>query len=588
VDVGEGISSADYTNKNVAGKIVLAYGPINRVKELACWQLGAAGIISYNSNRINPWTDHPDQIPWNRISASRAGEKPAPPVFMVSARTGLMLSRWMAGHPPEYGPTTAKPPQEPFRVRMKIDSEVTQPGTQGLVEGYIRGTSDHDHTIMLTAHMQEEKTSANDDRSGCANLLEIARALEAMIADGRLARPRRDIRFWWTNENQAEFEYFSEHPEERLKIIADLNEDMVGARLSVDNRIVHVTWAPASRWTFVNDVVEDIVKTLVLGNNAYLGAWQNHSWVPFSEPILAHLGSREPYRAEVVPFNYGSDHFAFNTAGIAIPGLTWTNMPDEFIHSSDDDLWQMDRTTLQRNAVAVAASALYIANLSDAQLPELAAAMDGAAQRRILQDLRVGIQQISAAAGAEKPQAYVDAMNLLHQAALREIAGFQSLDPVVGQGARRWNAVLKEGVRGAETRGRAQIDQWFIATGGKLPVATDTDRAGSERVPRNVGTVREYLERHQQVRSRGALHTIMAFEVLNFVDGKRSVLDIYHAVRAESQSAGEWYYGEVRYDDVKDMIESGEKVGLLEFTTGSKSATKIPGTASGEALSQRK
>jgi Zn-dependent M28 family amino/carboxypeptidase len=98
-----------------------------------------------------------------------------------------------------------------------------------MVEGFIRGTTYHDQAIVLTAHLQEEKTSVNDDRSGCANLLEIARPLEAEIRDGRLPRPRRDIRFWWTSEVAAEYEYFSEHPQGRQRVIADINEDMVGA-----------------------------------------------------------------------------------------------------------------------------------------------------------------------------------------------------------------------------------------------------------------------------------------------------------------------------------------------------------------------
>jgi hypothetical protein len=574
IDVGEGTSEADYHGKNVSGKIVLAYGPLNRVKELACWQFGAAAMVSYNGGRINPWTDHPDQIPWNRLSAPRPGDKPTPPVFMVSARTGLMLSRWMSGHPPEYGSSPAKPSKDPFQVRLKVDSETTHPGTQGLVEGYIRGTTDHDHAIMLTAHMQEEKTSANDDRSGCANMLEIARALETMIADGRMPRPRKDIRFWWTNENQAELEYFSEHPEESSKIIADLNEDMVGAKLSLDNRTVHVTWAPASRWTFVNDVVEAIVETLVLGNNAYLGPWQNHGWVPFSEPIIAHLGSREPYRAELVPFNYGSDHFAFNTARIAIPGLTWTNMPDEFIHSSDDDLWQMDRTELQRNAVAVAASALYIANLSEGQLPDLAASMDGTAQRRILRDLGHGIELITLAPPEQKSRAYADAVNLLHHAILREITGFQTLEPVAGQASHRWITALVANAWAAEPRGRERIDQWYQAQGGSLPVVMENGPAGSGRVPRNVGSVREYLQRRPQARAQGVLHPIMAFEVLNYVDGKRSVLDIYQAVRAESLSAGEWYYGEVRFEDVAGLLDVAANAGLIEFAASGNSSSR--------------
>src|SRR3989454_9895743 len=100
VDVGEGTTESDFAGKDVSGKIVLAYGPIDKVKELACWARGAAGNISYYSTRTDPWTDHPDQVAWAHVSPSKEGEKPAPPVFMVSPRTALMLRRWMSGRAP--------------------------------------------------------------------------------------------------------------------------------------------------------------------------------------------------------------------------------------------------------------------------------------------------------------------------------------------------------------------------------------------------------------------------------------------------------------------------------------------------------
>jgi len=361
VDVGEGTAAADYAGKDVAGKVVLAYGKVDDVKKLAAWERGAAAIVSYYSARVNPWTEHSDQVAWSRLSTPKKGEKPAPPVFVVSPRTGLMLSRWMSGRAPTH--IFTEPPENPsppshLKVHLKIESEVTTPGRQGFVEGFIRGTTYHDQAIVLTAHLQEEKTSANDDRSGCASLLEIGRGLEAMIADGRLPRPKRDIRFWWTNELAAEYGYFSTHPEERSRIIANINQDMVGARQSLGGRLQQMSLTPWSRWSFLDDVVENIVTSLRQGNNSYLASWQNQNPTPYSRPIFAHLGSREPYLIEVVPYFDSTDHLVFNESGIGIPGVTFTNWPDEYIHSSDDDLWQIDSTQLQRNALAVAASAI--------------------------------------------------------------------------------------------------------------------------------------------------------------------------------------------------------------------------------------
>ena len=59
----------------------------------------------------------------------------------------------------------------------------------------------------------------------------------------------------------------------------------------------------------------------------------------------------------------------------------------------------------------------------------------------------------------------------------------------------------------------------------------------------------------------------MAFEAFNFVDGKRSVLDIYRAVRAESLSAGEWYYGTVKLADIEDLFKRAATEKAIEIVT---------------------
>lgn len=581
VDVGEGVADDDYAGKDVTGKVVLAYGRIDKVKEKACWDRGAAAIVSYYSTRVSPWTDYPDQVAWARVSRSKEGQKPAPPVFMVSPRTGLMLSRWMAGGSPthifsEAADTTS--PRPIFKVHLKIQSEVTQPGRSGMVEGVIRGTTIHDQAIVLTAHLQEEKTSANDNRSGCANLLEIARALEAMIADGRLPRPQRDIRFWWTDEIAAEYQYFSDHPDERERILADINQDMVGARQSLGGRVQHVSRTPWSRWSFLNDVVESIVGSLVRGNNAYLASWQNKNPAPFPRPILAHLGSREPYNAEVVPYFDSTDHMVFNESAVGIPGVTFTNWPDEYIHSTDDDLWQIDRTQLQRNAVAVAATALYLANLSEADVPTLTAMMAGEARERISHDLATGLSRLAQAPAAERGAAYDDALNLLGQAVARETAGLESLRKFADARSLKLLDSLIGDLKLTELNHRKRIEEWSLALGAKRAplVQSEGEAALAAKVPRNLGAPGEYLRAKNRVEGPKTLHGLMAWEALNYVDGKRSLLDIYHVVRAESLSAGEWYYGKVTPEDIEALFNAAEKEKAVTIATPAPPSANAP------------
>ena len=46
----------------------------------------------------------------------------------------------------------------------------------------------------------------------------------------------------------------------------------------------------------------------------------------------------------MVPYYGSTDHHAFTPAHIGVPGTSLTNWPDEFIHSTGDDLEQIDAT----------------------------------------------------------------------------------------------------------------------------------------------------------------------------------------------------------------------------------------------------
>ena len=129
---------------------------------------------------------------------------------------------------------------------MDIESDYPEKPEQAFVEAWIKGSEIHDQQIVLTAHIQEEKTSANDDGSGCGNLLEMGRALARLVKDGLLPRPRRDIRFWWVNELDSQPRYFRENPKEPRRMLVNINQDMVGARQSWGGRVQFASRLPWS------------------------------------------------------------------------------------------------------------------------------------------------------------------------------------------------------------------------------------------------------------------------------------------------------------------------------------------------------
>jgi hypothetical protein len=564
VDVADGVADSDYTGKDVNGRIVLASGDLEKVMNAAVWKRGALGIVAFTTSRA---PDHPDQYPWMRIPVeNKEKTRQGTFAFVLSHREGSRLRRQMAAH----GAPT-------FKVSAKVKSVFREPPSQAIVEALIRGTEIHDRDVVLTGHLQEEMFSANDDASGCANVLEIARALKKAIDEGRLKRPRRDIRFWWVDEISAEEQYFADHPGERRQFLANINQDMVGARQSAGSRVQFVTRPPFSRASFLGDVVESIVVSLAQGNTAYLSAIQARGATPgrpaededrYTRPILSRLGTGERYDARVIPFHNNTDHQVFNMRIIGVPGVTFTNWPDDYIHSSDDDLWQIDPTQLKRNAIAVAATAYYLASFEDQDAPALLALMSGRAGERLGRDETAALTMLSTAPETERAKVAERARRLVREAVRRERRALDSVGALVGSDspAGRSAAAVAAALpdeRAIEARLAAAYSR---ATGQKLSfqdVAADEDRAAAARVPNPVDDVQGFLDRRKELKRPDGLHPLMAYEALNYADGTRSYREIFEAVAAEADAAGEWYYGSVSFADVAQYLDSAVKAGVL-------------------------
>ncbi len=560
VDVGDGLAESDYAGKDVKGKIVLASAAPWNVEKEAVWKRGALGIVTYYSTRINP-ADYPDQVAWTRINEKPDDEGHQPTFgFVISYRAGMALKKRLNPHVEwdQIARKSVETPAESLKVRVNIEAEIAPVSTQHMVEGWIRGSKIHDQQIVLTAHIQEEKTSANDDRSGCANMLEIARALEKMIGEGKLPRPERDIRFWWTNEIDGPYDYFAAHPEEVKNTFANINQDMVGVNQTIGglSRVQQVTRTPWSRPTFMNDVVESIVMSLYYGNNSYIAARQAESTPPgspYSRPIYSRLGSRDRYSVEITPFFNNTDAMPFNDAWTAAVhgGLTFTNWPDEYIHSSDDDMWQMDRTTFKRNAVAVTAIAWFMANASTKDSALLNAIVGQSALAR----LHSAINNAITAKFAQSASDW-DVLNVLDQAKKKELAAAASITSIHNP---EDHVMVTSAPDVIEQLGRLQVPT------RDFPHLQEKPKVGSDfnRIPTRTASIADYRKKDHDLKRPKGLHALMAFEALNFIDGRRTVWDIYAACRAESLAGGEWYYGKVTPELIKEYLDNAASLGLI-------------------------
>jgi len=179
--VGMG-TEGELDRANVAGKIVVTEGSISAVHAAACGDRGALGVVNIANGRPN---FDPLQIPWSGIRSRRGGGGESKFGFFIPPREAEALKRRLQAG-------------ETITVHAEVES-TTQPYELQDPVAYIPGTDPEAPEVILSAHLFEGyvKQGANDNKSGSAAILEVARTLNTLIEEGRIPRPRRTIRFLW-------------------------------------------------------------------------------------------------------------------------------------------------------------------------------------------------------------------------------------------------------------------------------------------------------------------------------------------------------------------------------------------------------
>jgi aminopeptidase YwaD len=567
--IGTG-TKAELENIDVNGKIVLINGSPGTAVTNAVWGKGAVGVISYTTSESKSPMDFPDQIAWTRIQVTAPEGKQGTFAFNLPPRKGETLKKMLQTNSmQDFFATGKKTMGGKVVVRAKVDTEISKaPGRTGFVEGWIKGSKYHDQQIVLTAHLQEEQGSANDDGSGSANLLEIARTLNKLIAEGKIQRPLRDIRFWWTDEIYSEYRYFRDNPTEPSKLMINLHQDMVGAKQSIGSRIQHLIYAPHSITSYLDAVFESVGTFVINTNNAFITAGRMGGLPrPHSRPIYSTRGTKESFGARFVPFFDSSDNLNFVEGAIGVPSVALINWDDYYIHSSDDDLWQIDQTQLERNAFIIASMAYYFGKVEKDQTNLLLAETYTQGNRRLANDLQASFNQIQT--NPNKDEGWKNANLIIEQGIQREVRALNSISKIAGndQASNRSIATVVAQMKLKEAVLLNESSDYYKRLNGvdKTPVIklNTQELAASKKVVANQPVLDTYFENRVDYTPGINLHPTMRFELFNFVNGKRSYYDIYKALKAEASAAGTWYYGTVTLDDVTKLLDVNVEKGAL-------------------------
>ncbi len=445
-----------------------------------------------------------------------------------------------------------------LRARTRVEK---YPNRFEMVYSWIPGTEPDARGVVFTGHLFEgyTKRGANDDMSGCVVELEILRALTKLIGAGQLPRPRRTIYFLWPNEISGTYEFIRQHPGFADRLSINVNMDMVGEGLRQNNAVFTMSECPAHLPSYL----DGLAKTLM----NYVWRTNDIVYLPdsprgrprgqfFPAPMVEKSGSNDAFRFFIHSATGGSDHVCFNNSSVGVPGIEFFVWPDQWYHTDHDTPDKGDATEMKRVAFIGAAAAWAAADCTDEVLPGLLDAVSDFGYGRIAErDIPRAFRNIERADAKTLPGAMNRALTVVDSGALREIGALRSIEGIfTGTPAARkmlanriqqWE-LYRAGLR-AQLLGYAKVKAADLGIDvPTFPPVSALEKKYQAIVPALAPSVNgqlfqlsahepysKYLKEHSDVLKAMGLTTQQAGTMLNYVNGKRSIIDIRNAVVGE-------------------------------------------------------
>ncbi len=484
----------------LAGKVVLTrMDPRGVLRSFA--EAGAAGVVT-----DNPVPNLPNATAWTKFGWGGVPIQDAAFVMVglvLSENQGKRLRRLVR----EHGTLT---------VRTEVDIRHYQ-GTHDQVSGIVPGEADPQDEVWALAHSSEP--GAIDNASGVALCLEIARILEALIADGTLPRPRRTIRLMSAYECHGFFKYLEDV--QRLQTpLAGVVIDTVGSKPSVCGG--RIEW---------------------------------HATIPMSAGFVDRLGEvilnetlrvRNPgYRLFMEPFQSTSDTLIGDPKyGFPCPWLTTHHRKSgrgfDAYHSSADTPSLLSTVGLAACATAMAGYLYWLADAGTGDIVDVAAAETARTIKRVRQ--------------ASLSVAQVEYEREQHRVNLKELHRWMwggSRSDVLG----RFMDCEREVREAAET----------AVKGKRRPRRRHYE--GGDRIPRRTRLLSPIGENTSPEIARRIGGKGLSPWALFWADGNRSLQEISQAVACETGSA-------VKVERVIAYFEAHAELGYVELIQKSEQVTR--------------
>jgi hypothetical protein len=528
VDIGKGTAETDYTNKNVKGKLVLTSLQPEAVVPLAIEKYGAAGIISYAQNQPTAWSKENDNlIRWGHLATFTNTKTFA---FMVSLKQARSFQERLAKN-------------ETIMLHAKVIAEQSA-GSYDILTAVIEGSDPilKKEEIAYSCHLDHPRPGANDNASGCMSILEVARALNKLIIEGKMERPKRTLRFIWSPEIEGTTALLNFKPLMAAAIKFNIHMDMVGGGPET-KAIFHVSRAGQSLPSFINDVGEAFGDFVNQSSNAYAAG------ETVRYPIIASEGGKEALSAVLGEFHMGSDFEVYSEGSFRIPAIYLHDWPDRYIHTNYDVAANIDPTKMKRSAFIGAASGYYLANIDNSNLPSLIDLMKRGVLTRASAMLNNG-QSFSAD----------EQENRKYYFWIHEMEAFSSL--------KQYATITPD----METGYTKYLSNLQLSIGKGKPIIIQ-NKSGSviyvrNNQPKGPMTAFGYDYFTDHYKSKKEMPALLnfsaanrsgseyAYEALNLVNGRNNVLEIRNQLAAE--------FGPVPLETVTEYLEALESIAVIK------------------------
>jgi aminopeptidase YwaD len=545
VFVGEGALDPDYDGIDVTGKIVLATGEGDAVHREAVLKRGAAGVVVGPSETDTVSLQYPNLVRLYTLSSNKSLREKTRFGFSLSSSQFQKLLKAVKG-------------SKGVRLRAVVDSHQYDAETE-TVSAFYKGSEFPEQELILSAHLDHYSPGANDNASGSASLLEIARSLAILIDRGIIEKPKRSIRFLWVEEMHGFAGYLSKDLSIGKRGIAGFNMDMVGEDICKTHSVMTLIRPPYSNPSYIGDLVEHMMSQVD------------------AMKISSSLGEGDRLHFRVLTFKGGSDHFLLSDPTIGVPCVNLGHDGDVFHHTNMDDLDKIDVSELKKSGIIALGTLLFVVNAGDAEALRLALEVAEQGMIRLAERTKRQMMEL-VDVGRDKPESllmakcFEEGLTFMDVHAQAEIAAIKSVDNLSkNPQVQKFASILIQDLNRLAESGKVRLRRFYetlctLKNIRPLPAGlTEEEDDFKKIVPKRLfrGPLSQYyfedllgedMSWYVAYGQKDPEWIDRRAEILNFMDGRRSLLDIYYAVSAEMGRSEKGFYKRLLVDLKKHSL----------------------------------